>query len=569
MAMVAILFDVVANDLEPAFRAKVAQKILTHARRLHYFGYKMMSSMPIKYWQQDPQPNHRWHRGCGMVASLLAIVDEPGIDAGYVLEQMKEEMDFLIKWYPHDGDCHEGAGYQTFGFQYLSMAAMMMDRNLGTKYLEAPGFKNAWAQHVYYWAPGRQGNMSFGDDMNGGTTPFDNQEAAFFLSPRLSRDKNVQAALVRQLEKRSKLADPKRVFSNPWALLTYYDPTVGVGDYKAVPTHRLFPDLGAASMRDSWEDDAVCFTFKCGPYGGYKLNEYLMAVRDPKTGKPHYVNVAHDDPDANSFAIGSAGEFFFHPGLYSFQKITRQLNAVTVNDKGQISEGTDFTQPIPDKDMRGYSYLTGWKQDEKGRVIIEGEAAKAYESYTKDEGKITFAPSPLSKFRRSAVYMPGEYILLLDDIVANGPQKITWRGTVPKGQFEKPEVGSECTKAWVLTKGGKRMDFQMLSNQEITGALDTMLLDGRFGNELCQQFQFTAQAPAVKFACVIDPWKKNAEMTFKEDAGVVTLTIKGDGFTDVWTWKPAADEKTPSSLTCQRSGSTLISLTEKDIAPTE
>jgi hypothetical protein len=573
MLMVGLLFDAVYDDLDPEFRTKMAEKMLVHVRRMYYLGHKQLSLAPIKFWQQDTQNNHRWHRDAGTLACLLAIADMKELETGYLLEEFKKEMDLLIKWLPPDGDDHEGAGYQRFGFSYLAMAAEMMDRVMGTHYLSHSGFRNSWAQQLYYSAPGRKGDISFGDDMNN-EMPFDNQEAAFFLCPHLSGDKNVQAALVNRFIKRASYQNtPDRPYSYPWGLLAFYDPSLGQGDYKAIPTSRLFADIGAASMRDSWEDNAVCFTFKCGPYGGYKLNEYAHAFAD-ENGKPHYVNVAHDDPDANEFALGAAGEFLFHPGLYSLHKITENHSTVTIDGRGQVNEGGNFMQPVEGTDMRKLSYLTDWKVGDMGRVIIEGEAANAYQVPRKEFESVdpaerakmgldkAFQPV-LKRFRRTAVWMPGDYILILDDLVSDGKHRITWRGTVEKGQFEAPEEG-RCS---VSTKGGKRLDFQILANREFTGAIDHEYLDGRFGSLLMQQFQFSTEGEAVKFACVLDPWKRKLSMTMKEMGDQITLSIRSGPFEDTWIWKPARDATTPSSVEGRRGSFSLMSLTEADKAP--
>lgn len=548
MFMIGLLFDTVYNDLEPEFRTKMARKMLTHVRRMYYLGYLQRCTLWNKYWQQDPANNHRWHRGAGMAACLLSIADIEGIEAGYILQQFKEEMDFLTRWYPHDGDCHEGAGYQVFGFFYLATAARMMDRVLGTDYLEHPGFRNAWAQHVYYWAPGRQGYMTFGDAPNGERV-FSHLDAAFFICPRLSRDADVQAMLLHKYEKWAVNKDrPNRGPSTPWTLLACYDPTVPVGDYRELPTHRLFPDLGAASMRDSWDDDAVLFTFKCGPYGGYALNAYRHANPDDK-GNPHYVNIAHDDPDAGCFALGTDGEFLFHPGTYATSKMTETNNTLTVDGKGQKGEGDPYTQPVPGVDMRTLSYLTGWKVDDAGRIIVEGEAGNAYDA--------------LERFRRTAVWMPGQYILILDDVRADGQRRITWRGLAEKAQFEDPADG----RCYSYTDSGKRLDFQMLANKPFNGAIDYCLLLGRWSQQLKHQFQFFVDDADVKFACLMDPWKKKVGMTLQEQGDVVTLTVRGQGIEDVWTWTPAPDMQTPSSLVCTRDGKKVMVLTAEDKAP--
>jgi hypothetical protein len=547
MFMVGFLFDAVYNDLDPALRLKLAEKILTHVRRMSYLGHKEQALEVIKYWQQDTQNNHRWHRDAGMAACLLAIADMPEMKGRteYLMQQMKAEMDFVLKWWPADGDCHEGAGYQQFGFLYLGLASKMWDRVTGTEYLKHPGFANAWAQQLYYWAPGRQSYMTFGDAPNTEGT-LGNLGMAFFLSSQISRDKDVHAALLNYYNKCSLKAGKPTV---AWSLLAVYDPTVEKGDYKAIPPHHLFADLGAASMRDSWEDNAVLFPFKCGPYGGYKLNEYAHA--HPKDGKPHYVNVAHDDPDANGFAMGSAGEFFFHPGRYDQVKKTENSNSLLVDGKGQRGENDQYTQPVPGVDMRTLSYLTGWKTDKDNRVIVEGEAGPAYEA--------------LDTFRRACIWMPGEYILILDNVRAKDgqPHEILWQAITAKAQFEDPKTG----RFYIQTEKGQRMDMQILSNKEIDGAIDYQMLLCRWGTEFMNKFKFFQKADAIKFACMMDPWKKKVAITFTEKDGAVIVTVKGDEIDDTWKWTPAKDLKTPSQIQGTRKGQPLIALTEADKAP--
>jgi len=169
----------------------------------------------------------------------------------------------------------------------------------------------------------------------------------------------------------------------------------------------------------------------------------------------------------------------------------------------------------------------------------------------------------LKHFRRSVVWMPGEYVLLLDDITAVGNHTLTWRGTVPKAFFDDPAQG----RCHVATKGGQRVDLQMLADRPFTGAIDFMHLDGRFGNEMQHQFQFTAESAAVKFACLLDPWGRKAGMTLETAEGGLVLHVRGDGFDDAWTWRGSPDLTTPSAIAGTRRGAPLIALTAQDKAP--
>jgi hypothetical protein len=554
MFAVAVLFDAAYADLDPQLRHDVAARLLVQARRMFYLGHKQLSLMPVKYWQQDPAPNHRWYRLRGLAAAVLAIADEPGLDTAYLRQELKKEAAFIMKWYPEEGDCHEGSGYQQFGLRSLYDATVMLDNALGTKFSQNPGFAAAWKQQLYYWVPADNSLVSFGDAQNA-VLRFHYDDAVFFAGPRLSHDKNAQAALQRRMEMLMAPGADGRPVSPPWTLLSSYDPTLTGGDYRAVPTSHLFTDLGAASFRDSWEKDAVIFTFKCGPYGGYALNAYRQANLTEK-GLPHYVNIAHDDPDANSFSLTVGADKMFHPGTYSTHKLTRDNNTLTIGTEGQIMDDSEWTQPVADRDMRELSYLTGWKQDAQGRAIIEGETGPAY------RGK-------LDRFRRTAVWLPGDYILILDDIrpTASADKPLTWRGLVPDGRFVKAEDG----KAKVVGQSGREMPLQFLSDHPVNAALDDWFVGGRWGHLQLRQFQFStapaAPAAPVRFACLLDPWKRNVTLATKQDGDALLLAVTGPAGTDLWKWQSAADAKAPSLLAGLRNGRPLIALTAADTPP--
>ena len=572
MFVVALLYDTVYNDLDPDLRARLAQKIFTHARRMYYLGHKQLSVNVIKYWQFDPQPNHRWYRDMGLAACVLSVADEKGIDAGYMMQSLKDEMDFVMKWYPPDGDCHEGAGYQNFGYTPIACACEMMDRNLGTTYLKDSGLKNAWSQQTYYWVPGRQSDISWGDDQNSVATYYSPNDDTFFFGPHLSRDKEAQSALLMRMDKtiaylttKSKDGKPPLM---PWSLLAFYDPTVGKGDFHDLALYKLFPDIGAASMRDSWDDDGIVFTFKCGPYGGYKLNEYRNTTPDEQ-GNPHAVNVAHDDPDANEFALAVGNGFAFHPGVYTEStdpkvvKLTQEHSTITVDGKGQVGEGFGFTQPVGHADMTQFSYLTGWKTDDKGHVIIEGEAGNAYRGQTGPELKAAgnkLADPVLKTYRRTAIWMPKEYILILDNIQANGPHDIMWHGTTPQSQVADG-------KGTATTETGTSIGIQTVSDHSFDSKSVPMTLFGRFGNVPVQQIQYTLKTDAVRFATVLDPWKTNPQVKISSNGGTTTVTVHTANSDDTWTWEDPADANTPSTISGSRGGTPLISLTAADKAP--
>lgn len=550
MVAVAALYDVAYNDLDPEFRKKIAERLLVQARRMYYLGYQKLCPNVVKYWQNDPQPNHRWHRGCGQIAALSVIADDVDGKADFLLGEMQREFEFLLKHYPDDGDCHEGSGYQNFGFFYLALTAWIFDHNFGTNYLKHPGFSNAWKQQVYYDAPGMQSNMTFGDAPNRVAVAA-HLDGGFYLCSRLSRDKDAFAVFDKFFHSRTfNPRYPKAVYQYPWTILLCYDPTLKGGSADKFPVNHLFADLGAVSLRDNWGDDAVAFTFKCGPYGGYKLNEFRHSMPKDKYGNYHYLNLAHDDPDANGFALTAFRDFIFHPGNYSVSKMTSHTSSILFNNKGQKQEGDVYTQPAGKEDMRTFSYLTGFKQGENNRVIVEGEAGNAYPD--------------LKTFRRSVIWMPGEYILLLDDVKADKAGVISWNGIIPKAFVEDAEAG----RCYALTKTGKKMYFTLLSNKPIKAYIDFYELAGRWTNLLVNQCKFDAEnTDNARFACLLDPWEKGVKLQMKEVGNSVELQVTGNGINDKWVWTPTGDLEKVTSITGTRDGKELIKLTEKDVAP--
>jgi len=56
-------------------------------------------------------------------------------------------------------------------------------------------------------------------------------------------------------------------------------------------------------------------------------------------------------------------------------------------------------------------------------------------------------------------------------------------------------------------------------------------------------------------------------MIFKDSGDTATITVKGEGFEDTWTWKQSKDNTAPSLIEGKRNGGPLIALTEQDKAP--
>lgn len=284
-------FDWLYNDLDPDFREQFRPKIRYHARAMYHGGY-LAKNPGIHYWQSDPANNHRWRRNAGLVLCALAAADGSA-EEQWLLSRVRAEMDYVTKWLPEDGTCHEGPGYLVFGTSHLTVAVQAMNRCFGTKYLEQPYFKNTPAFVIHCLQPGLTQVFPFGDAGGG----IGNYAAFLYKGASLAQDKDLHAGLeaIRAIR-----GESFEMFSR-FALL-WYDPELEGGSLDQLPQAAFFEDLGLLTGRDGWAANNVGAMFKCGPFRGYRLNAFRN-----EGPKPRYINVAHDDPDANSFIIHSRG----------------------------------------------------------------------------------------------------------------------------------------------------------------------------------------------------------------------------------------------------------------------
>lgn len=528
MVGAALAYDWLYDGLDPAFRDGVRKKLLLQARRMYHGGH-LIKQPGTHYWQSDPQNNHRYHRDAGLGLAVLAIAgDGPGDE--WITAQTFEELKFIHDWLPEDGTCHESPSYMIFGGPYLMLAMQAADRCFGTQYLDHPFFKAAPLFRLHTLAPGMKDAFCYGDA--GGLGFINNY---MFKAAARHRLADVQAGLWQSFEA------SRDAWQYGWFSILWFDPTLTGGSIDRLPKAAFWPDLGITTVRDRWDAGGVAALFKCGPYGGRKLNEF----RNKNEFK--YLNVAHDDPDANMFTIFAGGAFLADDDRYSTMKVTSSHNTILVNGKGQQGEGKAWTQPLKG-DMTGLATATTWKQ--AGDVVVsEGEAAGLY--------------AGLQRFRRTFIWVKGSYVLVLDDIRSNKPAEITWLAQGPE-----LEAVSVAEQRYVLKKGGATCGFRLASDREFAAVIADSTADHRGKPLGYKQVQAKAATP-WRLAAAFNPWnlaKLDVELKAAGDSAA-TVTVTGPDFTDTWQWQAAPDGQTPSTIRGDRKGGFSISVGPPDKAP--
>lgn len=547
----ALLYDWLYSELTPEFRAQFRSKLLTMARRQYYYGH-LNYIKGMGYWQCDPQNNHRWHRDAGLSLCLLAVAEPDKSDDAWLRLKLKEELDFVTRWLPPDGTTHEGNSYLVFGGAHLLLALQAADRCLGSQYLDLPFFKLDPLFAVSMYTPGFRTTFPFGQ---GGDEPLVGGYAAYLLAHTGHHGlADAQSAL---------FAGYAACREKPWLWLGWMDllwlnPDLPAGDYHKLPMTSFWPDLGILYVRDSWDTGGVAAMFKCGPLGGYTLNRY----RNEKHSC--YINVAHDDFDANSLVIHAGGEFMAETDRYSETIRSANHNTILVNNVGQLvqgrlEEGYGYNQPAgAGFDMNTMAVVTGLK-DDGDVVIIEGEAAGSYPA--------TATRPALKRFRRLFVWVKGQYILTLDDIAAERAAELTW--LLQSGNIETVD---EAAGRYRLVKKGANCAVQIVTDRDLEppeSLLQTSPADDRGKMLGWKQLRLWAKTDGLRVAAVFNPWQQKTlavALSAEEGNDQASVTVTGSGFTHTWTWDRSSEAKVPSTLTAEINGRRR-GLTAKDTPP--
>lgn len=533
MVGAALAYDWLYHELDPEFRKEFGEKLLYHARFMYYGGH-LNKNEQTAYWQNDPANNHRWHRNAGMTLCILAVY-EGREDQQWILEKTVEDLQFVKKWLPHDGSCHEGPNYFTFGGNHLTVAFDAADIALGTDLMKADYFKNAGQFRMGTLLPDMKGIFSFGDGGKGSLGSYNN---FLFAAAAANKQADIKDGLLK-----FQSVEPD-AFMFGWFSLLWDDPNLKPGNFKNLPKDSLFEDVGFASMRDSWEEDAVAASFICGPFGGYDLLKFANGGRD-------YVNVAHDDPDAGEFLIAKGGTTLVKTDAYSKHKASQNHNTILINGFGQMTkgrkEGGVWSQPSTSKDteMTRMAYVTSWKTTDKV-AAIEGESSGSYLQY--NDRKSGKGRPAMERFRRSFLWVEGDYILVLDDIRAPENVDIDW--LIQSGKIT---AKNESEGRYELASDGKTMDMQILCETKLEGQLRESPADHRGKPLGLRQLMAKTSADKTRYTSVYDAWDKSVSVDFEaKSADEATVSVSGDGFKDVWTWKSAPDNETASTLTVER-----------------
>lgn len=288
-----------------------------------------------------------------------------------------------------DGGWHESMSYWSFfAYEFAQQLEAWRTATGEDLFAACPGLKGA-ARWLLYSTRPHDRSMAPVGDIN---TParWGWQETAYLplLAARYRDDIAQRAAsLVRPTQ-------PART----WPYVLWFDPSVESAELSSLPLGRLFPGVGWAAMRSSWEEDAVWALFVCGDYYS-----------------------GHQHSDQNSFVISRRGDLAVDAGEYG-AKETRFHNTILIGEP-QRPYGNDPT--------RFYTAIKPGSEFDTGDILayeenrlftyVVGDASNAYGAF-REGRRLEDAPS----FMRRFIFLkPATFVV--DDQVRSGSDRGTIR----------------------------------------------------------------------------------------------------------------------------------------------
>ncbi|TAN39101.1 MAG: DUF4962 domain-containing protein [Verrucomicrobia bacterium] len=386
----ALVYDWCYADLD----AETCRTIRTTLERR---GAAMAAVTPAR---QNFLQNHLWVAACGLAAAGLALHDEFPAARGWVAMT-------LDKWrHTHtalgpDGASHEGAGYWSYGVEYLLKFMWLAREQLGVNFYDHPWWRNtsdyrlylalprqAWSQQnmVVDIADCTRGSWSYGPD--------------YLLRALANEYRNGHAQwLAAELN-----ASGIHGSAAPWLNLIWFDPTLPPRPPNDLPTLRHFTDMDIVSARTDWSGDAALVVFKCGPFIGHKAMQ--LFARDPGGGHVH--------PDANHFVVFGNGEWLLRDDGYR-TKQTSQHNTLLIDGHGQIGEGEPWFQG-------------GQALAVKARPRILGaDATPAFDHLMGDATEAYARANGLKHFVRHLFFLKPNVLIVADDIALDSARLLELR----------------------------------------------------------------------------------------------------------------------------------------------
>lgn len=404
-------YDLLYHDLTPAEREKYRNKLIKQARLLYDFFKPKTNGKTYAYSQ-----NHTFIPIAGLAVTAYALYGETP-EAKEWASLSRAIYDRVLATYSQDGYFYESMEYWIFSMpwiiHYLDAHKHATGENL---YATTPGLKLSHKYIAHITLPGGEFNFDFGDIYAGPVTRARQGDdyKRERINGRFKTNYNILYNLANQYQNGEAQGVADWVKSKGqvsaeeiWTFIWFNEKIKPVSIEKQ-PTWHYFPDHELVFWRNSWNDNATAFAFKCGPPEGHGANESVKNFPEWRLSSGH----AH--PDSGSFIIWSNGKYLTGDSGYAGVPLTEHHNTLTFDGIGQHREG------------KGHDVFVGIPYDRMNKIrIIDAKMNAKKVSIIAD---VTAAYEPevgVNKFIRRFEFSAPNKFVVTDEVETNSPKTIT------------------------------------------------------------------------------------------------------------------------------------------------
>jgi len=401
-------YDWLKDDFKEEERLEIEQKICLQSRRMYEFKIDTEGhGWSTNYWQ-----NHNWINLTGLATAGYAL-RYLGKEPEAWIQCAKDNFAVVYDVLADDGSDYEGVVYWRYGAMWLFIYAHLLKEREGIDYFRKSSFlENTFYYRLYQAAPNLEEQINFGDchDRRSG------QSTAIYYKVASEYDNGhaqyMGDLVVDQFLYREAFGSQIKpgILPECFFELLFYNPKVRSTSFENLPLVKFFEDLGLIVIRNSWNKDAIHFSFKCSTPGGKKQWQKLWEFKNEKNYD--CFGLAHQHPDNNSFILHANGVFMAIDDGYNRNVKASDHNMILVDNEGFQDENQNnvFKDYLPD--MIGEVEHLVVDDD---YVYIVGETAKTYKKEMK-----------MQSCKRQVLYSSLGFFIIYDELVSENDHFYTW-----------------------------------------------------------------------------------------------------------------------------------------------
>ena len=396
------------DALPPGEKASLRDKLLLQGTRLYNFAVASEGD----WWSSSYWQNHNWICYAGLATAGYVLAGEHPETLAWT-DRAKNNFDIVLDMLADDGSNHEGVVYWRYGVPWLASYLDVLRAAEGIDwYPRSAHLRETFWFRLYQAAPDLERIVDHGDchdHRSGHSVALYYKLAAEYRIPEAQWLADTVAEKFFWREAYESGVKPG-IRAEAYQELLWYDPTVVAAAPDALPTSRVFPDLGLVSARTSWAPDATLLSFKASPGGGHKAwreSHRLAAETGWRT-----LNTGHHHPDAGSFVLLGGGEYLAIDEGYSSRKRTEHHNGILVDDRGFAGEdrydvyrGMDAAHTAT---LLASAVVDGW-------VYALSDSAAMYDPAL-----------GVRRIHRHIAMSPTGTVFIVDDLHADTPRRWSW-----------------------------------------------------------------------------------------------------------------------------------------------